>query len=478
MDETKDQYELRKKKIAQLEEKGIESYPASFGPHITVREAAAKEEGVTVRIAGRLMSKRLMGKASFSHIKDYSGRLQVYVRRDNVGEEAFAAFKEMDIGDFMGVEGEIFITKTGEKTVLVKSYVFLAKSLRPLPEKWHGLKDTETRYRKRYLDILVNPQSSDILKARSIVINEMRNRLLQKDFVEVETPILQDIPGGASARPFKTFHNTFGRDLYLRIAPELYLKRLLVGGWDRVFEIGRNFRNEGISTRHNPEFTMLEVYCAYTDYRYMMELSREIIISVQEKLEAGGFKIPIDFSDGWEEKDLWALLTEYTGTGFSPTDSFEDIKKKADKLDVPPGKDSPDKVIDRIFSKYVEENLVKPTFVTGYLSEHSPLAKRSARDGNISERFEIFICGQEVGNAYSEQNDPAVQKAMFESQLAGQGADASEVDTDYIEALEYGMPPASGLGIGIDRIVMLMTGAESIREVILFPMLKPVQKDY
>ncbi|MFC2062183.1 lysine--tRNA ligase, partial [Elusimicrobiota bacterium] len=402
-----------------------------------------------------------------------------YVKLDKAGEEAFSIFKEMDIGDFIGVGGELFITKTGEKTVLAEEIKFLSKSLRPLPEKWHKLRDVETRFRKRYLDILVNEDSSRILKARSAVTNEIRKVLIEKNFIEVETPILQEIPGGAAARPFKTHHNTFDIDLYLRIAPELYLKRLLVGGWDRVFEIGRNFRNEGISIRHNPEFTMLEVYCAYTDYRYMMNLSKAIILCIWEKLKAAGYSGSVDFKKGWEEKNIWDLLTEYTGVEFLPEDTYENLKSKADNLEVPPGKDSANKIVDRVFSKYVEKNLIEPTFVTGYLSEHSPLAKSNAENSKIAERFELFIAGQEIANAYSEQNDPEVQRKMFESQVEQDEfeGESKEIDESYLEALEFGMPPASGLGIGVDRVVMLMTGVDSIREVILFPMLKPLKSD-
>lgn len=477
MDEIKDQYKIRKEKLEKIKAEGKNPYPNQFADRLTASSSLQKNEGEFVRIAGRLMSKRMMGKAAFAHVKDSTGQIQIYIRKDKAGEEAFEIFKDLDIGDFIGVEGELFITKTGEKTVLVKGLKFLSKSLRPLPEKWHKLRDIETRYRKRYLDILVNEDSSKILKIRSRVINEIRRILLEKDYNEVETPILQDIPGGAAARPFKTHHNVYDTELCLRIAPELYLKRLLVGGWDKVFEIGRNFRNEGVSTRHNPEFTMLEVYSAYTDFRYMMALAKEIIINVWKKLK-DDFPDTLDFAAGWEEKNIWELLTRHTGIEISPDESFEGLKKKAEKLDVPPGKDSPEKVVDRIFSKYVENKLQEPTIVTGYLSEHSPLAKKSPDDERIAERFEVFIGGQEIANAYSEQNDPEVQRRMFEMQVSknGESGQNKKIDEDYLEALEYGMPPASGLGIGIDRLVMLMTGAESIREVILFPMLKPLEK--
>jgi len=475
--ETDQQFELRKQKLSEVKKKGVNPYPAVYEGRINASSALEKSEGERVKVAGRLMSKREMGKSAFSHIKDSTGQIQVYVRQDKIGEESFDFFKTVDIGDFIGAEGELFVTRTGEKTVLAGSFELLSKSLRPLPEKWHGLKDVEIRYRKRYLDILTNPESSKALKARTFVISEIRRELLEKDYIEVETPILQTVAGGAAARPFRTFHNTYDIDLFLRIAPELYLKRLLVGGWDRVYEIGRNFRNEGISVRHNPEFTMLEVYCAYTDYRYMMELSKKMIIGAARKLKEAGYSVPEYIFRGWEEKNLWELMSEHTGLKFSYDDSFDEIRKKADRLKVPPGKDSHQKVVDRIFTNFVQDKLVEPTFVTGFLSKHSPLAKRSSENQEIAERFEIFIGGQEIGNAYSEQNDPEIQREMFELQAEGPEDEETcrQVDYDFLEALEYGMPPASGLGIGIDRLVILLSGSESIREVILFPMLKPVK---
>jgi lysyl-tRNA synthetase class 2 len=478
MEEVKDQFEIRKSKLEALKDKVDSLYPTQFEDRTEIADSVNKEDGTYVKSAGRIMSKRNMGKACFAHIKDSTGQIQVYVRLDKAGEVAFEIFKSLDIGDFVGVGGEVFLTRTGEKTVLVEELKFLAKSLRPLPEKWHGLKDIETRYRKRYLDLIVNNESSDLLKLRTKIINEVRNILVEKDYLEVETPILQTIPGGAAARPFLTHHNVYNADISLRIAPELYLKRLIVGGWDNVFEIGRNFRNEGVSTRHNPEFTMLEAYSAYNNYNYMMDLSKEIITTVWNKFK-DQVTSSIDLSQGWEERNIWDLISEHTGMKFTPEDSFEELKEKANKLDVPPGKDSPEKVVDRIFSKFVEEKLVQPTFVTGYLAKHSPLAKKSEENPVLAERFEIFIGGQEVGNAYSEQNDPDVQYKMFKMQVDEYDDDehSKNIDDDYVEALEYGMPPAAGLGIGIDRLVMLMTGAESIREVILFPMLKPLNKE-
>ncbi len=471
------QISIRKKKLKELENKGIEGYPSRTPRRIDLSQALEKSEGEKIGVSGRMVSRRVMGKASFAHMQDSTGKMQVYVRKDIVGEENLLLFKELDIGDFLWVEGELFTTRTGEKTVMAKEFKLLSKSLRPLPEKWHGLRDKELRYRKRYLDILSNSDSSEILKSRSIVINSIRNSLSSEGFIEVETPVLQDIPGGASARPFKTYHNAFDSDFFMRIAPELYLKRLLVGGWDRVFEIGKNFRNEGISTQHNPEFTMLEVYCAYSDYRYMMDLSKKIILSVSKTLKDKGYEVATDLDRGWKEKNMWALITEHTEVEFSPEDSFEELKEKAEKLQVPPGKDSPEKVLDRVFSKYVQPKLKEPVFITGFLSEYSPLAKTSPDDRRIAERFEIFINGQEVGNAYTEQNNPHMQRKMFEKQLTDNREEGftGKMDLDYIEALEYGMPPASGLGIGVDRLVMLLSGAESIKEVMLFPMLRPLE---
>ncbi len=469
-EEKNDLRKIREEKLDRFTEQGVVPYPKNFKGRIANKLALTKDKGEQIKVAGRLMSKRVMGKSTFAHLQDATAKIQVYFRIDKLKDGRYEFFKDIDIGDFIGVEGQLFETRTGEKTVLAKRFKFLAKSLRPLPEKWNKLKDKETRYRRRYLDILVNKESSNILKSRSQLLSSIRETLNSKGFIEVETPILQKNAGGAAAQPFKTHHNTFDRDLFLRIAPELFLKRLIVGGWDRVFEIGRNFRNEGISTRHNPEFTMMEVYSAYSDYNYMMELAKDIVINAAGTLKSMGIKSEVDCISGdWEKKNIWELLEEYTGKSFSPEDEPETFKKKSKELEIPPGKDSTAKIVDRIFSKYVEPQLIKPTFVTGYLSEDSPLAKKSNKNPLLAERFELFIAGQEIGNAYSEQNDPRIQKEMFKQQVASEGG---QVDQDYIEALEYGMPPAAGLGIGIDRLTMLLTGKKSIREVILFPMLK------
>ncbi len=474
MNKKQNQTEIRKDKLTKLRESGVNPYPHSFENRIDALEALKIKDGVKVRVCGRIMSRRIMGKSSFAHIKDVSGQIQVFMAVDKLGRENYDLFRDTDIGDFIGVEGELFVTRAGEKTVMAEAFTILSKSLRPLPEKWHGLKDVETRYRKRYLDILVNPESSKILKARSIITAAIREFLESRRFCEVQTPVLQDIAGGAAARPFKTLHNVYNTDLYMRIAPELYLKRLLVGGWERVFEMGTNFRNEGLSSMHNPEFTMLEVYAAYTDYNFMMDLAEEMVKSVAGKIVDEGFSVPENIMGEWVRKDYWELLKVHTGEDFTPEITYDEVKKKAEYLKIPPGKDSIEKMLDRIFSHYVEEKLSDPTFVTGYPSSASPLAKQSPENPGIAERFEIFINGSELGNAYSEQNDPEIQKEVFLKQASGS---TSPVDNDYIEALEYGMPPASGLGIGVDRLTMVLTGAETIREVLLFPMLKPNNAD-
>ncbi len=473
MNKKQDQTEIRKDKLIKLRDSGIDPYPHSFENRIDAADALGMKEGKKLRVCGRVMSRRIMGKSSFVHIKDVSGQIQIFMAVDKLGKENYALFRDTDIGDFIGVEGDLFVTRAGEKTVMAETFIVLSKSLRPLPEKWHGLKDVETRYRKRYLDILVNPESSKILKARSIITASIREFLECRKFCEVHTPVLQDIAGGAAARPFKTLHNVYNTELYMRIAPELYLKRLLVGGWERVFELGTNFRNEGLSAMHNPEFTMLEVYAAYTDYTFMMNLAEELIKSVAAVMKEKSFPVSEDILGRWDRKDYWQLLKTHTGEDFSPEITYEEAKQKADKLNIPPGKDSLEKILDRIFSHYVEDKLSAPTFVTGYPSSASPLAKQSPDNPMIAERFEIFINGSELGNAYSEQNDPEIQKKVFLKQAGSN----TPVDEDYIEALEYGMPPASGLGIGVDRLTMALTGAETIREVLLFPMLKPLNAD-
>jgi lysyl-tRNA synthetase class 2 len=430
-----------------------------------------------VAVAGRLVVIRDMGKSQFVKILDQQGQIQLYVKKDLVGEEAYARFKKLDLGDFIGAEGTLFKTKTGEITVRVDRYTLVSKALRPLPEKWHGLSDAEQVYRQRYLDLIVNAESRQRLMLRSRIVSGIRRFLEDRQFLEVETPVLQSIAGGAAARPFQTHHNALGVDFVLRISLELYLKRMLVGGFDRVFEIGRNFRNEGLSRRHNPEFTMLEVYQAYSDYRGMMTLVRDLlqtlcrdVLGTTEIKHAASGEI-IQFGGEWREVKYKDLIRETTGdTGW-----FE--RSKADKvagaeklgLYVDP-KWEEFEITNEIFSKKIEPNLIQPTFVTHLPKELCPLAKLTPDDPSVLDVFELVIGGMEIAPAYSEQNDPDVQRQMFEAQA---GEEQQKVDNDFLLALEHGMPPAGGMGIGIDRLCILLTGAESIRDVILFPQLRP-----
>ncbi len=443
---------------------------------------SAPEEGKTVSVAGRLMSKRVMGKASFGHMLDRSGQIQIYVKKDNLGDEKYDGFKkQIDIGDVIGVVGEVFVTHRGEVSIAVKELTLLAKSLTPLPEKWHGLKDNDLRYRKRYLDLIVNADVKDTFVKRSKIITAIRNYLDGEDFIEVETPILNTVAGGAAARPFITHHNTLDLDMYMRIAPELYLKRLIVGGLERVYELGRNFRNEGMDIKHNPEFTMIELYQAYGDYTDMMKRTEDIYraaahaVGLGDKITYQGKEI--DISTPWRRVAMRDIVKEVTGVDFmtlTPAQAQAELKSRG--ID-PEGDKNAAECMYVAFDKLVESTLIQPTFVTGYPIEVSPLAKR---DGNgLTYRFEFFINGWEGGNAYSELNDPIDQAGRFETQRAmmKQGNDeAQAADDDFVEALEYGMPPTGGLGIGIDRMVMLLTDSASIRDVILFPTMKPRKK--
>lgn len=436
-----------------------------------------------VCMAGRMMSKRVMGKASFADLRDATGRIQLYIRKDGVGEEAYADFKKFDIGDIIGVHGEVFRTKMGEISIKVTQIVMLAKSLLPMPEKWHGLRDQELRYRQRYLDLIVNPEVKKTFQMRSNILREIRTFLDNQGFMEVETPVLQVQAGGASARPFITHHNTLNIEMYLRIALELYLKRLIVGGFDRVYEIGRNFRNEGMDTSHNPEFTMMELYQAYTDYEGMMDLCENLIRTVARNVLGGkavttlGDEL-IDLETPFARISMTELVKQKTGVDFdqiADTDAakalaaergleFEDRHKKGDILNI-------------FFEEYCENTLRQPTFVTGHPVEISPLSKKDPSHPGYTERFELFVAGHEYANAFSELNDPIDQRTRFEYQefLRQQGDDeASGVDEDFLTALEYGMPPTGGIGIGIDRLVMLITGETSIRDVLLFPTMKPI----
>lgn len=444
-----------------------------------------KFEGKEVSVAGRMMSRRIMGKASFTHIADAAGKIQAYVKRDEVGEESYADFKKWDIGDIIGITGTVFKTQTGETSIHATSVKLLSKSLLPLPEKFHGLKDTDLRYRQRYVDLIVNPEVRDTFVKRSRILKEIRNYLDEKGFLEVDTPILVPIEIGASARPFKTHHNTLDMDMYLRIETELYLKRLIVGGMDRVYEVGRIFRNEGMDTKHNPEFTTIELYQAYTDYHGMMDLVEELYKLLAEKI-CGSLEITyqgktIDMGH-WERLTMAEAVKKYSGCDYYSWNSDEDARAEAKSKGVEvPENATKGTVLAELFDAFVEEKLIQPTFIYDYPVENSPLAKRKPNDPAFTERFEYFINATEFGNAFSELNDPIDQKERFEKQVAAKRAEDpncnSEVDYDFITALEYGMPPTGGLGFGVDRLVMLLTDSASIRDVLLFPTMKTLGKE-
>ena len=483
-----DQREQRLQKLASLRADGIDPYPARFScthSAATALSAFAASEGQAerplVRVAGRIMSLRNMGKAAFAHIQDGTGRIQLYLRQDRVGEPAYAFFlKDFDLGDFVGVEGPLFRTRTGEVTVDVRSLQMLAKALRPLPEKWHGLTDVEVRYRQRYLDLMVNEEARRTFITRTRIVSAVRRYLDQRGFLEVETPVLQPVYGGAAARPFVTHHNELDADLYLRISDELYLKRLVIGGLERVYEIGHDFRNEGVSTRHHPEFTQIEVYQAYADYNDIMRLTEDCWATVArevmgtDKLTYQGTEI--DFAPPWRRVPIRDAIRDATGMDILVHATLEalrsQIKESGLKMDLKP---TWGKQVDEIFKEYVESNLIQPTFITDHPLDVSPLAKKKADAPSLVERFEFFIGGLECGNAFSELNDPLDQRERFEMQAGQlkQGDDeAHPMDEDWIRALEYGMPPTGGLGFGIDRMTMLFTNQASIREVILFPALR------
>ncbi len=437
---------------------------------------------ITVKIAGRLMSKRVMGKASFAHVRDAKGLIQLYVRRDDIGVDEYMAFKQMDIGDIVGVEGFVFRTQTGEVSIHVHKIEMLSKSLLPLPEKFHGLKDVDTRYRQREVDLIVNPDVADVFRKRSQILKEIRNYLDNKGFLEVDTPILVPLEIGASARPFKTHHNTLDMDMYLRIETELYLKRLIVGGLNRVYEVGRIFRNEGMDTKHNPEFTTIELYQAYTDFEGMMDLVEELYTMLAEKI-CGSTKITyqgkeIDMGK-WERLTMVEAVKKYSGCDYNDWKTDEDARACAKEKHVPVPEDATKgTVLVEFFDAFVEENLIQPTFIYDYPVENSPLAKRKPTDPAFTERFEYFINATEFGNAFSELNDPIDQRERFEKQVAKKKEEEpnsnAQVDYDFVTALEYGMPPTGGLGFGIDRLVMLLTDSASIRDVLCFPTMKPI----
>ena len=466
----------RLNKLEAIKSAGIDAYGSRFEKSTAIKELLNSfEDGKEARIAGRVMSIRGHGKSVFSDIKDQTARLQIYLKKDTIGDGQFELFGKIDIGDIIGVNGKLFKTKTGEVTLNVSEFVLLSKSLRPMPEKWHGLKDIETRYRQRYLDIIVNEDVREVFLTRTKIITMIRKFLDSRGYLEVETPMMQPIPGGATARPFITHHNALGIDLYLRIAPELYLKRLLVGGFEKVYEINRNFRNEGISTRHNPEFTMLEVYASYCDYTDMMRLAEDLFTDISSNLfecliiEYKGVKI--DLTPPWRRIGMLDILKEETGLDFS---QVKDVKKAARELGVEAVEDKTRyEIINDIFEKIVEPKLVSPTFILDYPAELSPLSKRKKDNPLLVDRFELFVGGNELANAYSELNDPMEQSLRLKEQSKKRGEDSGFYDEDFITALEYGMPPAGGLGIGIDRLVMLFTNQDSIRDVILFPQLRP-----
>jgi lysyl-tRNA synthetase class 2 len=438
-------------------------------------------DGKEVSVAGRLTSKRGMGKASFCDVQDRDGKIQIYVRIDEIGQESYEDFKKFDIGDMVGVKGSVFKTHKGEISIKVKEIDLLAKSLQPLPEKWHGLKDPDLRYRQRYVDLIVNPEVKKNFIVRSKIIKSIREFLDKRDFLEVDTPLLNVIPGGASAKPFITHHNTLDIDLYLRIAPELYLKRLIVGGLERVYEIGRNFRNEGMSIKHNPEFTMLELYQAYTDYNGMMEIAENLVSNAAKEV-LGTTKIQyqgqeIDLTPPWKRMTMYDAVKQYSGVDFEKVSSDEEARKIAQEKNIHVEDNSTKgEILNIFFEEFVEEKLVQPTFIYDYPTEISPLTKRKPDRPEFTERFEIFITGREMGNAYSELNDPIDQRERFVNQMKKREAgddEAQIIDEDFLNALEYGMPPTGGLGIGIDRLIMLLTDSYSIRDVILFPTMKP-----
>lgn len=480
--------QVRRDKLDKLVEEGKNPYEVvrydKDAYAQTVKDEYADYEGKEVSLAGRMVSKRIMGKASFAHLLDSTGSIQLYVCRDDLGEENYAAFKKTDIGDIIGVKGIVFTTRMGEISVHCTSVELLSKSLLPLPEKYHGLKDTDLRYRQRYVDLIANPEVKKTFVTRSRIISAVRAYLDAQGFLEVETPILNTIAGGASARPFITHHNTLDIDMYMRIAPELYLKRLIVGGFEKVYELGRMFRNEGMDTRHNPEFTMIEMYQAYTDFRGMMDLTEKIFGYVADTV-AGTRKITyqgeeIDLTSPWKRITMTDAVREYVGIDFEATEDMQSLKAQAKKAGVEFADDITwGKLLYECFDQKVEDKLVQPTFVYDYPVDVSPLAKRKPTDKRMTERFEFFITAKEFGNAFSELNDPIDQKERFMAQVKQRekgDEEAQMMDDDYVTALMYGMPPTGGLGIGIDRMVMLFTDSASIRDVLLFPTMKPIEK--
>jgi len=484
---------VRREKLKFLEDKGIAPFGTAFNRTHTSKDIREKYSEFSkeelhdmeldlVTIAGRIMTKRGKGKAGFANIQDVDGQVQIYVRKDEIGDDMFEVWNKADLGDIIGITGIAMKTGMGELTVRAKEYTHLSKALRPLPEKFHGLTDVEERYRRRYVDLITNQDSKDTFIKRSLIIQTMREYLNNKGYLEVETPVLHPILGGASARPFVTHHNQLDMKFYMRIAVELYLKRLIVGGLEGVFEIARTFRNEGVSYKHNPEFTMMEIYVAYSDMLGMMELTEDMIIYIAEKV-IGKTIIQyedqtIDLSRGWKRAHMVDLIKAVTGVDFWKQMTFEEasVLAKENNIHVEKHFYGVGHIINEFFETFVEESLIQPIFVYGHPVEISPLAKKNPKDERFTDRFELFIGSREYGNAFSELNDPIDQKERFENQIKEKDLgndEANEMDIDYVEALEYGMPPTGGLGIGIDRLVMLLTNSSSIRDVLLFPHMKP-----
>jgi lysyl-tRNA synthetase class 2 len=490
-DELNEVVKTRVEKACTLLDEGQSLYPNDFRRDAEVA-GLLKHSGDTAeqlealggefRLAGRMVSLRSFGKAAFFHLQDSTGRLQIFAARDILGQEAYSRFKKLDIGDIVGVRGKLFLTKTGELTLEAAEIRLVTKSMRPLPEKYHGLKDVEIRYRRRYVDLIVTPRTMEIFRARTTIVRSLRQFLNHQGFLEVETPMMQPIPGGATAKPFETHHNALDMKLYMRIAPELYLKRLLVGGFEKVYEINRNFRNEGISTQHNPEFTMLEFYWAYADYRDLMDLTERMFSEVARAV-TGDTKVPyqgntIDLTPGaWKRISFHKSLEEIGGLTPDQYEDYDTAQALVRKLGEKVVKgEKLGKLQAKLFDMLVEPKLVQPHFIYHYPTDISPLSRRNEENPEITDRYEFFICGREMGNAFSELNDPVDQRARFEEQVREKEAgdeEAQFMDEDYVRALEYGMPPAAGQGVGIDRLVMLLTDSASIREVILFPLLRP-----
>lgn len=481
-----EQEQIRREKLSALIEAGnspyqITNYQVSHQSGQVI-EHFDELEGQIVSVSGRMMSRRIMGKASFAHLRDARGDIQIYVKRDEVGDNAYAAFKNADLGDILGVKGPVFKTRTGEVSVHAQEAVLLSKCLKPLPDKWHGLQDMDLRYRQRYLDMIVNPQVRDTFVKRSRIISSIRSFMDARGYLEVDTPILHTLEIGAAARPFQTHHNTLDIDMYLRVETELYLKRLIVGGFDKVYEIGRIFRNEGMDTKHNPEFTSIEMYQAYGDYNTMMDLAEELFQYVArtacgtETITFQGKEIHL--GGKWERLTMAEAVKRYSGIDFFAWESDEEARACLDERHIQHEKNATrGDCLPLLFDEYVEKHLIQPTFITDYPVENSPLAKRKPEQPRLTERFELFINGTEYGNAFSELNDPIDQRERFVRQVEERralGGKNAKVDEDFVNALEYGMPPTGGMGIGVDRLIMLLTDNASIRDILLFPTMKPV----